>query len=83
MRIEALEKKIDEGFAEMRTQIVASERALRTEIISVRGEVHAVRGEVHSVRSDARSDFRTLIAVVVAIWVATLLSVVGLLASHL
>jgi hypothetical protein len=71
-RIDSLEKKIDEGFAELRTQIVDSERALR-------GEIASLRGEVHGVRADGRSDFRTLLA----IWAATLLAVVGLLASHI
>ena len=72
-RIEALEKKIDDGFAEMRsefrtvrTEIKASERDLRTEIISA--------------RSDARGDFRTLVALVVSLWAATVLTV---LAAHL
>jgi uncharacterized protein YdhG (YjbR/CyaY superfamily) len=76
-RIEVLEKKIDDGFAEMhrefrtvrtemRTEIKASERELRTEIISA--------------RSDARADFRTLVALVVSLWAATVLTV---LASHL
>jgi hypothetical protein len=75
-RIDLLETKVDEGFArmeqgftEVRTLIVSSERALRSEIISV--------------RSEARADFRTLIAVVFAMWTATVLAVVGVLVSHI
>lgn len=74
-KVDRLEKKVDDGFAdvktgfaEMRTQIVASERGLRTEILAV--------------RSEGRSDFRTLIAVVVALWTATILAMVGVIVSH-
>ena len=71
---------MDRGFEEMRSQIVSSERALRGEISGLRSEL---TGEISSVRGDARSDFRTLIAVVVAMWVATVLTVVGNLPIHL
>ncbi len=71
---------VDRGFAEVRSQIVSSERALRGEITALRGEVAA---EIAAVRSDGRSDFRTLIGVVVAMWVATVLAVVGGLPIHL
>jgi hypothetical protein len=67
-RIEALEKKIDKGFAETRAQIASSESALRTEIVAA--------------RSDGRSDFRTLIAVTFGMWVTTILSIVGVLLQH-
>jgi hypothetical protein len=70
--IDALEKKlddgfarVDQGFAEMRSEIKSSERGLRSEILSA--------------RSDARGDFRTLLAVVVSLWAATVLTV---LAAH-
>jgi hypothetical protein len=72
-RIDSLEKKMDEGFtrmddgfSEIRGAIKASERGLRSEIIAV--------------RADARSDFRTMLALVVALWAATVLTV---LAAHL
>jgi hypothetical protein len=68
-KVDKLEKKIDAGFAEMRAQILASERALR--------------GEITSARSDARQDFRTLLAVIFGMWTTTVLAVVGVLASHL
>jgi hypothetical protein len=74
--IDALEKKIDagfakvdHGFAEMRSEIKSSERGLRTEILSA--------------RSEARADFRTLLAVVVSLWATTVLAVIGVLAAHL
>jgi hypothetical protein len=67
-RIDSLEKKIDKGFAETRAQILSSERALRGEIIEV--------------RTDARADFRTLVALVFGLWTATVLAVVGVLVAH-
>jgi hypothetical protein len=83
-RIEALERKIDDGFAEMRAdsaavraQIVATERALRTEIVAVRSDASE---ENLTARSEARADFRTLLTVVVSLWAATVLTV---LATHL
>lgn len=79
-KVDRLESKVDagftrveDGFASMRAQIgaqiISSERALRTEILAA--------------RSDARADFRTLIAVVFSLWTATVLAVVGLLVTHL
>jgi hypothetical protein len=68
-QIDRLEKKVDKGFAEMRAQIVSSERGLRTEIVAA--------------RSDARADFRTLIGLVVAMWSATVLGVVAILVDRL
>jgi len=68
-QLTALEKKLDRGFAETRTQIISTERTLR--------------GEILSVRTDARADFRTLLAVVVAMSVTTVLAVVGVLLAHL
>ena len=67
-RIETLERKIDKGFTEVRAQILSSERGLRGEIIAT--------------RSEARADFRTLIAVVFSLWAATVLAVVGVLVAH-
>jgi hypothetical protein len=61
-----LETKIDAGFVEMRARVESTETALRTEI--------------NEVRSEARGDFRTLIAVILSLWVATVLTV---LAAHL
>ncbi len=72
-RIEALEKKIDAGFAEMRAEF----RAVRTEI---KGTERELRNDIISARSDARADFRTLVALVASLWAATVLTV---LAAHL
>jgi hypothetical protein len=36
-----------------------------------------------ALRGEARADFRTLIAVVVAMWTATVLAIVGVLLAHL
>jgi hypothetical protein len=75
-KMDRLEGKVDAGFGEMRAgfahmreQIVAGERALRTEITAV--------------RSDGRADFRTLVAVAVAMWVATILAIIGAVAVGL
>lgn len=62
-------EKVDLRFEVMRTLILSSERALRSEIAAA--------------RSDSRADFRTLIAVVFAMWTATVLGVVGVLVGHL
>jgi hypothetical protein len=74
--VDKVEKKIDDGFAEIRkdsgevcTVIVSTERALRSEIVAA--------------RSGARADFRTLIGVVFAMWTATVLAVIGVLVAHL
>jgi hypothetical protein len=83
-KVDRLEKKIDAGFSEMRaesaavrTQIVSTERTLRTEIVAVGSNA---RDESAAARSDARADLRTLLAVVVSLWAATVLTV---LAAHL
>jgi hypothetical protein len=81
-RIDSLERKVEEGFAETRAQILASERVLRGEITSVRTEITSVRTEVISARSDARQDFRTLLAVVFGMWTTTVLAVIGILLNH-
>lgn len=73
--MDALEKKIDEGFAEMRSDFTV----VRSEIVSAE---RGLRGEIAAVRDEARSDFRTLIGVVVAMWVATVLAVAGHLPIH-
>lgn len=76
-RIEALEKKIDDGFAEMRAEFRTVRTEMRTEIKASEREL---RSEIISARSDARGDFRTLVALVVSLWAATVLTV---LAAHL
>jgi uncharacterized protein YdhG (YjbR/CyaY superfamily) len=76
-RIEALERKIDDGFAEMRSEFRTVRSEVRTEIKASEREL---RAEIISARSDARGDFRTLVALVVSLWAATVLTV---LAAHL
>jgi hypothetical protein len=56
------------------------ERALRGEIASTES---ALRSEIASVRAEGRADFRNLLGVVIATWVATILAVVGVLLAHL
>jgi hypothetical protein len=66
-RVEALEKKIDNGFAEMRTEFKAVRGEIRTESAAIRAELG---GQVMAARNDARSDFRTLISVMLTMLVA-------------
>lgn len=74
-RIDALQRKMEEGFGETRAQVLASERVLR-------GEITSVRGEITSARSDARQDFRTLLAVIFGMWTTTVLAVIAILLNH-
>lgn len=69
-KVDRLEGKVDDGFVRMEAKIDRSTKELR--------------GEIVAARSDARSDFRTLIAVTFAMWVTTILCVVGVfLQQHL
>jgi len=67
--VDKLEKKIDDGFAKVDRGFAET----RAQIVS----------SEQAVRSDARADFRTLIAVVFSLWAATVLAVVGVLVSQL
>jgi hypothetical protein len=67
-RMDALEQKVDDGFAEMRTEF----KAVRTEFSTAIGEV----------RSEARADFRTLIAVMLSMSVAMILGFAGIILSQ-
>lgn len=71
-RIAVLEEKIDQGFAEMRSE-------MRSEFREVRSEI---RIEVNAARSEARADFRTMLGLVFALWATTALSVVAILLGH-
>lgn len=74
-RMETLEKKIDEGFTEMRSEF----KVVRSEILSAE---RGLRSEIISARNDARADFRTTVALVFALWGATVLAVVALFLNH-
>lgn len=74
-RMGALEKQIDDGFAEMRSEF----KVVRSEILSAE---RGLRSEIISARSDARADFRTSVALVFALWGATVMAVVALMLSH-
>jgi hypothetical protein len=75
-KVDKLGKKVDDGFASMRTDSLA----VRSQILS---SEHELRSEIIAARSDARADFRTLIAVIFALWAATILAIVGVLLAHL
>lgn len=97
-RIDTLEKKIDDGFAEMRREFKEVHTEIQGEFKEVRaemkGEFRAVRAETQemgrelrseiiSARDAAREDSRTLLSVTVGMWATTALGVVGILLSHL
>lgn len=67
-KVDRLEKKIDDGFAEIRTEF----KNVRTEM---REEVRAARGE-------ARSDFRLLIGVLLPMYLTIILGFAALLLQH-
>jgi hypothetical protein len=73
---ERLERKVDEGFAEMR----AGFQAVGEEFRAVRREI---RGDVIEARSDARSDFRTLIAVNLTMLTAVIFGFAGIVIAML
>jgi CHASE3 domain sensor protein len=108
-RIDTLEKKIDEGFAEMRaefkavrtemhTEITGVERGLRTEIQGfekglrteiqdcekgLRTEIQdcekGLRTEIIAAQDNARADFRTLIAILLPMYLTIILGFAALL----
>jgi hypothetical protein len=53
-RIDALEKKIDDGFTEMRTE----SQVMRGESQVMRGESQVMRGEFKEFRKEMREDLR-------------------------
>ena len=57
-RIDALEKKVDDGFAEMRREFTA-------------------------VRSESREDFRTLLGIVLAMFMTMIFGFAAILLQHL
>lgn len=66
--VERLEKKVDDGFAEMRTEF----KAARSEL----------RGEVTAARSEARADFRLLLGVLAGLYVTMILGFAALILQH-
>jgi hypothetical protein len=68
-QMERLERKVDEGFARLGTEIEESTRDLRAEILSA--------------RSDARDDFRTLVAINLTMVVAMIFGFAGLTVAML
>jgi hypothetical protein len=77
--VEVLERKIDEGFDEMRREFNTVRTEIGTRALS---SERGLRSEIVAARSEARADFRTLIAVVFAMWVATV-ATLGVLAAHI
>ena len=67
-KVDKLEKKIDDGFAEMRTEF----KNVRTEM----------REEVTAARSEARVDFRLLIGILLPMYLTIILGFAALLLRH-
>ena len=67
-KVDKLEKKIDDGFAEMRTEF----KNVRTEM----------REEVTAARSEARVDFRLLIGILLPMYLTIILGFAALLLQH-
>lgn len=68
-QVERLEEKVDKGFAEMRAEF----KAVRDE----------VGGELKAVRAEARTDFRTLIAVNLTMLTAMIFGFAGIIIAML
>jgi hypothetical protein len=75
-QVERLERKVDEGFAEMR----AGFETVAEEFKAVRREI---RSEVMEARSDARADFRTLIGVNLTMLTAVIFGFAGIVIAML
>ena len=67
-KVDKLEKKIDDGFAEMRTEF----KKVRTEM----------REEVTGARSEVRADFRLLIGILLPMYLTIILGFAALLLQH-
>jgi hypothetical protein len=67
-KVDKLDKKIDDGFAEMRSEF----KNVRTEM----------RGEVMAARSEARADFRLLIGILLPMYLTIVLGFAALLLQH-
>ncbi len=71
-RIDTLERKVDEGFAKVDEGFAE----MRREFKDVRADM---RQEINMVRSEARADFRTLIAILLPMYLTIILGFAALL----
>jgi outer membrane murein-binding lipoprotein Lpp len=67
-KVDKLETKIDDGFAQMRTEF----KNVRTEM----------REEVTAARTEARADFRLLIGILLPMYLTIILGFAALLLQH-
>jgi hypothetical protein len=67
-KVDRLEEKMEDGFAAIRSEL--------------RSEIGSVRSEIGSVRSEAREDFRLLLGVQLAMFMAMILGFAGILLQH-
>jgi len=67
-QMERLEKKVDDGFAAMKTEF----REMRTDM----------KAEFRAVRSEARSDFRLLLGILLPMYLTIILGLAALLLQH-
>jgi hypothetical protein len=78
-QLERLEKKVDDGFAEMRAEFKAVRAETRTEILGVKREL---RTEILAAQSNAHARFRTLIAILLPMYLTIILGFAALLLQH-
>jgi hypothetical protein len=79
-RPERLEKKVDEGFAEMRAEFREVRREIRDECQSVREEL---RTEILANRSELSADVRMLVALVLGMFATVIFGLAGLFATQI
>jgi hypothetical protein len=75
-QMERLEKKVDDGFAEIRAEF----RAVRAEL---RGEIGSVRSERRSEIGSVRSEIGALNRSIQAMWLTMVLGFAAILLQHL
>jgi len=84
-RLDDLNKKVDEGFQEMRTEFRALRGEMRAEFQGVRGEMRAeirgVRGEIQGVREEIASMSRNLMQLTWGLIGAMLVGFLGTIAA--
>lgn len=78
-QLERLEKKVDDGFAAMRAEFKAVRAETRTEL---QGVVRELRTEILAAQSNARGDFRTLIAILLPMYLTIILGFAAILLQH-
>jgi hypothetical protein len=77
-QIERLEKKVDDGFAETKSELRELSRGKRDDIHEVRGEIADVRGELGGLNRSIMAMWLTIMAM----WLTMILGFAGILLQH-